>query len=98
MEEARGLHDWVGGGKALCTETQFAARGSIEELVGDHPVLRISTVVDHPAFTTPMVAPLLGTKTSIEDPEGRDGRGRHHRNSHAFRHIRRGCRILAVRL
>ncbi|MDF3337197.1 hypothetical protein P3H80_07190 [Mycolicibacterium septicum] len=70
MEEARGLHDWVGGGKALCTETQFATRGSIEELVGDHPVLRIFTVVDHPVFTTPMVVPLLGTKASIEDPEG----------------------------
>ncbi|WP_454789008.1 hypothetical protein [Mycolicibacterium lutetiense] len=70
MKEARGLHDWVGGGRALCTETQFAARGAIEEMVADHPLLRVFTVVDHPTFTTPMVVPLLGTKTSVEDPEG----------------------------
>lgn len=70
LKEARRLHDWVGGGQALCTETQFAARGAIEELVSDHPVLRISTVVDHPVFTTPMLVPLLGTKTSLDDPAG----------------------------
>lgn len=70
LEEARSLHDWVGGGKALCTETQFAARGAIEDLVADHPVLRVSVVVEHPAFTTPLVVPLLGTDTSVEDPAG----------------------------
>lgn len=70
LEEARGVRDWAGGGKALCTETQFAARGAIEEMVADHPVLRISTVVDHPAFTTPMLVPLLGTQTSVDDPAG----------------------------
>lgn len=68
LKEAGVLHDWPGG-RALCTETQFAARGAIEDLVADHPVLRIFTLVDHNMLTTPMLVPLLGTGTSVEDPE-----------------------------
>ncbi|CDO27706.1 hypothetical protein [Mycolicibacterium porcinum] len=68
LNEAGVLHDWPGG-KALCTETQFAARGAIEDLVADHPVLRIFNVVDHKMFTTPLLVPLLGTGSSVEDPE-----------------------------
>lgn len=68
LNEAGVLHDWPGG-RALCTETQFAARGAIEDLVADHPVLRIFTVVDHNMFTAPLLVPLLGTGSSVEDPE-----------------------------
>lgn len=68
LKEARNLHDWPGG-NVLCTETEFAARGAIEELVADHPVLRILTLVNHNMLTAPMLVPLLGTTASLDEPE-----------------------------
>lgn len=65
--ESTVVHDFLGG-KALCTETQFASRGAIEELVSDHPLLRIHTMVQANGATTPVLIPFFGTQESLEDP------------------------------
>lgn len=67
LRESTVVHDFLGG-KALCTETQFASRGVIEELVSDHPVLRIFTMVQASGATTPLLLPFFGTQDSLNNP------------------------------
>ena len=67
LRESTLVHDFLGG-KALCTETQFASRGVIEELVSDHPVLRIFTMVYASGATTPILLPFFGTQESLDNP------------------------------
>ncbi|WP_280824751.1 hypothetical protein [Mycobacterium sp. OTB74] len=70
VNEARNLHDLGGSDAAqvLCEETQFAPRGVIEELVSDHPLLRITTVVREDGLPTPLLAPQFGTAESLDPP------------------------------
>jgi hypothetical protein len=68
LHDARALHDMYGVGQALCTETQFASRGAIEELVSDHPILRIYTVVKNAALPPPVLVPFFGTHETLNEP------------------------------
>lgn len=67
LEEAAKLQNLVGAEDALCIETPLAARGAIEELVSDHPLLRIYTVVRNDNLTTPLLIPFFGTPGSFDD-------------------------------
>ncbi|BBZ10948.1 hypothetical protein [Mycobacterium branderi] len=71
LSEAGKLHEWgVAGARVLCTESQFASTGAIQDLVSDHPVMRTITVVDNPAHVAevPTLVPLFGTREAVDDP------------------------------
>lgn len=65
------VHDGGPGvGQVMCTESQFAPRGVIQDLVSDHPLLRTLVVVDNPAhlIEVPMLLPYFGTRETIDNP------------------------------
>jgi len=70
MVAAGQLHEWVGMGQSMCTESQFASIGVIQDLVADHPVLRTVVVVNNPAhiIEVPTLLPYFGTRETIGDP------------------------------
>lgn len=71
LSEAGKLHVWgQAGARVLCTESQFASTGAIQDLVSDHPVVRMLTVVDNPSHIVevPTLLPFFGTREAVDDP------------------------------
>ncbi|WP_142358459.1 hypothetical protein [Mycobacterium celatum] len=71
LSEAGKLHEWGNAGaRVLCTESQFASTGAVQDLVSDHPVMRILTVVDNPSrvVEVPTFLPFFGTREAVDDP------------------------------
>ncbi|NDJ91044.1 hypothetical protein [Mycolicibacter kumamotonensis] len=71
FDEAGKVHDF-GDTKAgvLCSESQFASTGAIQDLVSDHPMSRVFVMVAPPAPTmnAPDLMPFFGTRETLEDP------------------------------
>lgn len=71
FDEAGKVHDF-GDTKAgvLCSESQFASTGAIQDLVSDHPMSRVFVMVAPPAPTmdVPELVPFFGTRETLKDP------------------------------
>lgn len=71
MSETGKLHVWgKAGARVVCTESQFASTGAIQDLVSDHPVMRTLIVVDNPSHIVevPTLLPFFGTREAVDDP------------------------------